>query len=117
MWQQKFRGRGWLQGGRDYTASEIREALGMIGPVEDVVVRTNKKRASSALAVMATAGGAQAAIGSISGSLASPLLVVPYRAKVSLMSLAHWLFLWGFKHALSTWITAARLLAHLFAMA
>ena len=71
-----------LQGGRDYTAGDIRGALEKIGPVEDVVVRTSKKRKGSALAVMASVEGAQAALGSISGSLISPLLVVPYRAKV-----------------------------------
>ncbi|KAK9830718.1 hypothetical protein WJX74_004098 [Apatococcus lobatus] len=71
------------QGGRDYTAAEIRDALGVAGPVEDVVVRTSKKQKGSALAVMASMEGAQAAVGSIAGCLASPLLVVPYRAKTT----------------------------------
>lgn len=75
-----------MQGGRDYTAAEIRSALGVAGPVEDVVVRTRKKQKGSALAVMASLEGAQAAVGSIAGSLASPLLVVPYRAKVDPLS-------------------------------
>lgn len=63
----------------------------MAGPVEDVVVRTSKKQKGSALAVMTSLEGAQAAVGSIAGSLASPLLVVPYRAKVGpfLITLHH----------------------------
>ena len=75
-----------VQGGRDYTAAEIRDALGVAGRVEDVVVRTKKKQKGSALAVMSSVEGAQAAVGSIAGCLASPLLVVPFRAKVAASS-------------------------------
>ena len=70
------------QGGKEYSASEIRHALEKVGPVQDVVVRASKKRKDSALAVMATAAGAQAALSTLCGSLASPLLVTPYRKKV-----------------------------------
>ena len=72
-----------MQGGRDYTAAEIRDALGVAGTVEDVVVRASRKQKGSALAVMSLMEGAQAAVGSIAGCLASPLLVVPFRAKVA----------------------------------
>ncbi len=77
----------WVQGARDYTASEIKDALEKVAPVEDVVVRTSNKRKGSALAVMVSADGAQAAIGSISGLPSSPLLVVPYQTKVGVIAL------------------------------
>lgn len=66
-----------LQDG-EYGAVQLRAIFAAHGPVEDVVLREGKKRKGSALVVMADAAGAAAAAGAVNGSLANPLLVVPF---------------------------------------
>ncbi|XP_047316414.1 dnaJ homolog subfamily C member 17-like [Impatiens glandulifera] len=66
----------WEKFGEDYTAQRLRELFEKFGKVEDVVIKSSKKR-GSALVVMASKEAAFAATGSVSGSLSNPLLVQP----------------------------------------
>ncbi|XVF00844.1 hypothetical protein REPUB_Repub04eG0037100 [Reevesia pubescens] len=72
----------WEKIGDDYTAEKLRELFSRFGEVEDVVVKSSKKK-GSALVVMATKDAAVAATGSVSGSLSNPLLVVPLKPAVA----------------------------------
>ena len=47
----------WEKVGKDYTAEELRELFSKFGEVEDVVIKSSKKK-GSALVVMATKDGA-----------------------------------------------------------
>ncbi|KFK27667.1 hypothetical protein AALP_AA8G413000 [Arabis alpina] len=62
--------------GEGYTAERLREVFSEFGEVEDVVIRSTKKKCS-ALVVMATKDGAVAATRTLCGHLSNPLLVVP----------------------------------------
>ncbi|XVF45575.1 hypothetical protein PTKIN_Ptkin02bG0217200 [Pterospermum kingtungense] len=72
----------WEKIGEDYTAEKLRELFSRFGEVEDVVVKSSKKK-GSALVVMATKEAAVAATGSVSGSLINPLLVVPLKPPIA----------------------------------
>ncbi|KAK6253886.1 hypothetical protein QUC31_015606 [Theobroma cacao] len=71
----------WEKIGEDYTAQKLRELFSRFGEVEDIVIKSSKKK-GSALVVMATKEAAIAATGSVSGSLSNPLLVVPLNPAV-----------------------------------
>ncbi|CAN1192538.1 DnaJ homolog subfamily C member 17 [Linum perenne] len=66
----------WEKVGEGYDAERLRELFSEFGEVEDVVIRSLKKR-GSALVVMSTKESAVAATGSVLGHLSNPLLVVP----------------------------------------
>ncbi|CAN8252118.1 unnamed protein product [Cochlearia groenlandica] len=66
----------WETIGEGYTAGRLREVFSEFGEVEDVVIRSTKKK-SAALIVMATKDGAVAATRTLCGDLSNPLLVVP----------------------------------------
>lgn len=66
----------WEKIGVDYTAEKLREIFGKFGSVEDVVIKSSKKK-GSALVVMASKDAAVAATGNVLGDLSNPLLVVP----------------------------------------
>ncbi|XP_022748498.1 dnaJ homolog subfamily C member 17-like [Durio zibethinus] len=72
----------WEKIGDDYTAEKLRELFSRFGEVEDVVVKSSKKK-GSALVVMATKEAAVAATGNVSGSLSNPLLVVPLKPAIA----------------------------------
>lgn len=57
---------------------QLRQIFAAHGPVEDVVLREGKKRKGSALVVMRDAAGAARAADAANGTLANPLLVVPF---------------------------------------
>jgi len=62
-----------------YTSQQLRDAFAAHGCVEDVILRTAKKKSKgSALVVMATRAGAAAAAAAAHGDPANPLLVVPF---------------------------------------
>ncbi|GAB4850554.1 hypothetical protein Ancab_029863 [Ancistrocladus abbreviatus] len=65
-------------GGGDYSAEGLRELFGKFGEVEDVVIRSSKKK-GSALVVMASKEAAVAAMGIVSGDISNPLLVLPLK--------------------------------------
>lgn len=67
----------WETIGGGYSAGRLREVFSEFGEVEDVVIRSTKKKGSSALIVMATKDGAVAATRTLCGDLSNPLLVVP----------------------------------------
>ncbi|XP_057805920.1 uncharacterized protein LOC131020895 [Salvia miltiorrhiza] len=66
----------WEKVGEGYTAQRLREIFGEFGSVEDVVIKSSKKK-GSALVVMASKDAAIAATGNVLGDLSNPLLVVP----------------------------------------
>ncbi|XP_062143305.1 uncharacterized protein LOC133851027 [Alnus glutinosa] len=66
----------WEKVGEDYTAEGLRELFSKFGEVDDVVIKSSKKK-GSALVVMATKDAAVAATGSVCGHLSNPLLVLP----------------------------------------
>ncbi|XP_010454650.1 PREDICTED: dnaJ homolog subfamily C member 17-like [Camelina sativa] len=65
----------WEASGQGYTAGRLTEVFSEFGKVEDVVIRSTKKKCS-ALIVMATKDGAVAATRTLCGDLSNPLLVV-----------------------------------------
>ncbi|KAL7210616.1 hypothetical protein ACSBR1_032053 [Camellia fascicularis] len=69
-----------IGGGEDYSAERLRELFGKFGEVEDVVIKSLKKR-GSAVVVMASkdavAAAATTAAGSVFGNLSNPLWVFP----------------------------------------
>ncbi|KAI3960663.1 hypothetical protein MKX01_003837 [Papaver californicum] len=69
----------WEGGVEDYSAQRLRELFGEFGDVEDVVIRSQKKKKKigSALVVMASADAAVAALKGVCGDLSNPLLVLP----------------------------------------
>ncbi|XP_010548118.1 PREDICTED: dnaJ homolog subfamily C member 17-like [Tarenaya hassleriana] len=71
----------WEKLGEGYSAERLREVFSEFGEVEDVVIRSTKKK-SSALVIMATKDGAVAAMGTLCGDLSNPLLVVPLQRAV-----------------------------------
>ncbi|KAL6505842.1 hypothetical protein OROHE_023221 [Orobanche hederae] len=66
----------WEKIGGDYTAQRLREIFEEFGCVEDVVIKSFKKK-GSALVVMASKDDAVAATGNVLGNLSNPLLVLP----------------------------------------
>lgn len=72
----------WEKVGEDYTAERLREIFSEFGKVEDVVIKSSKKK-GSALVVMATKDAAGAATGSVCGSLSNPLLVLHLQPAVA----------------------------------
>ncbi|XVE93903.1 hypothetical protein REPUB_Repub01dG0234500 [Reevesia pubescens] len=72
----------WEKIGEDYTVEKLRELFSRFGEIEDIVVKSSKKK-GSALVVMATKEAAVAATGSVSGRLSNPLLVVPLKRAVA----------------------------------
>ncbi|KAK2967167.1 hypothetical protein RJ640_005211 [Escallonia rubra] len=66
----------WEKLGENYSAQKLKELLERFGGVEDVVIKSSKKR-GSALVVMASKDAAVAATRSVCGSLTNPLLVLP----------------------------------------
>lgn len=68
----------WLCEAGDYTATDLKNVFSVHGPVADVIMRESKKKSKgSALVVMATEQGADAACRVVNGKLFNPLLVVP----------------------------------------
>ncbi|OMO92713.1 hypothetical protein COLO4_17374 [Corchorus olitorius] len=72
----------WEKIGEDYTAGKLRELFSRFGEVEDVMIKSSKKK-RSAIVVMATKEAAVAATGSVSGSLLNPLLVLPFKPAIA----------------------------------
>lgn len=66
----------WEKGGVDYTAERLREIFLKFGKVEDVLIKSSKKK-GSALVVMASKDAAVACTRSACGDLSNPLLVLP----------------------------------------
>ncbi|CAA3016291.1 dnaJ homolog subfamily C member 17-like [Olea europaea var. sylvestris] len=66
----------WEKTGEDYTAQRLREIFAEFGVVEDVVIKSSKKK-GSALVVMGSKDAADAATGNVLGDLSNPLLVLP----------------------------------------
>ncbi|KAF5734810.1 hypothetical protein HS088_TW15G00303 [Tripterygium wilfordii] len=66
----------------DYSAERLKEVFSEFGEVEDVVIKSSKKR-GSALVVMSTKEAALAATGSVCGSLSNPLLVLPVQPQAA----------------------------------
>ncbi|KAL5787369.1 hypothetical protein ACOSP7_004318 [Xanthoceras sorbifolium] len=72
----------WEKVGEDYTAERLRELFSEFGVVEDVVIKSSKKK-GSALIVMANKDAVVAATGSVCGSLSNLLLVLPFQPAVA----------------------------------
>ncbi|XP_044489390.1 dnaJ homolog subfamily C member 17-like [Mangifera indica] len=72
----------WEKGGEDYSAERLKEIFAEFGQVEDVVIKSSKKK-GSALVVMSTKDAVVAATGSVCGSLSNPLLVLPVQPAVA----------------------------------
>lgn len=68
----------WEKVGEDYSSHRLREIFHEFGEVEDVVIKSSKKK-GSALVVMASNDAAVAAVGNVLGSLSNPLLVLPLK--------------------------------------
>lgn len=66
----------WEKIGEDYTAQRLRELFSEFGEVEDVVIKSSKKK-GSALVVMSSKDAANASCGNVLGDLSNPLLIVP----------------------------------------
>ncbi|XP_038709962.1 dnaJ homolog subfamily C member 17 [Tripterygium wilfordii] len=66
----------WEKVGEEYTADRLRELFSKFGKVEDVVIKSSKKK-GSALVVMSTKEAAFSATGNVCGHLSNPLLVLP----------------------------------------
>ncbi|KAL3655620.1 hypothetical protein CASFOL_000016 [Castilleja foliolosa] len=69
-------------GVEDYTAQSLKEIFLEFGGVEDVVIKSRKKK-GSALVVMASKDDAMAATGNVLGNLSNPLLVLPLQPAAS----------------------------------
>ncbi|KAJ0040119.1 hypothetical protein Pint_27889 [Pistacia integerrima] len=72
----------WEKVGEDYTAERLKKIFSEFGQVEDVVIKSSKKK-GSALVVMSTKDAMVAATGSVCGSLSNPLLVLPLQPAVA----------------------------------
>ncbi|KAL5789705.1 hypothetical protein ACOSQ2_004593 [Xanthoceras sorbifolium] len=68
--------------GEDCTAERLRELFSEFGVVEDVVIKSSKKK-GSALIVMANKDAVVAATGSVCSSLSNLLLVLPFQPAVA----------------------------------
>ncbi|CAA3021599.1 dnaJ homolog subfamily C member 17 [Olea europaea subsp. europaea] len=66
----------WEKTCKDYTVQRLREIFEEFGLVEDVVIKSSKKK-GSVLVVMVSKDAADAAIGNVLGDLSNPLLVLP----------------------------------------
>ncbi|XP_055823358.1 uncharacterized protein LOC129891903 isoform X3 [Solanum dulcamara] len=66
----------WEKIDEDYTAQRLRELFSEFGEVEDVVIKSSKKK-GSALVVMSSKDAAKASRGNVLGDLSNPLLIVP----------------------------------------
>lgn len=72
----------WEKIGEEYTAEGLTELFSKFGEVEDVVIKSSKKK-GSALVVMANKDAAVAATGSVCGHLSNPLLVLPLQSSMA----------------------------------
>lgn len=72
----------WEKGVGDYSASRLREVFEEFGEVEDVLIKSSKKK-GSALVVMSSKEAALAATGTLCGDLSNPLLVLPLQPATS----------------------------------
>ncbi|KAK4803221.1 hypothetical protein SAY86_001424 [Trapa natans] len=72
----------WEKVGPDYSPERLKELFSSFGKVEDVVIRSTKKR-GSALVVMGSRDAVVAATGTTCGDLSNPLLVVPLQPTVA----------------------------------
>ncbi|XP_052205311.1 uncharacterized protein LOC127810096 isoform X2 [Diospyros lotus] len=72
----------WDKVGEDYSAQQLRELFEKFGEVEDVVIKSQKKK-GCALVVMASKDAAIAATGTVCGNLSNPLLVLPLQQAVT----------------------------------
>ncbi|XP_057966411.1 uncharacterized protein LOC131156614 [Malania oleifera] len=72
----------WERVGEDYDAKRLRELFEKFGGVEDVVIKSSKKR-GSAIVVMASRDAAVAATGNVLGDVSNPLLVLPLQQAVT----------------------------------
>ncbi|KAK4372343.1 hypothetical protein RND71_007727 [Anisodus tanguticus] len=66
----------WEKIGEDYTAQKLTELFSEFGEVEDVVIKSSKKK-GSALVDMSSKDAAKASCGNVLGDLSNPLLIVP----------------------------------------
>ncbi|KAK4372346.1 hypothetical protein RND71_007730 [Anisodus tanguticus] len=66
----------WEKIGEDYTAQKLTELFSEFGEVEDVVIKSSKKK-GSALVVMSSKDATKASCGNVLGDLSNPLLIVP----------------------------------------
>ncbi|KAK6121942.1 hypothetical protein DH2020_044318 [Rehmannia glutinosa] len=82
MVEEKVLKVSWEKIGEDYTAQRLREIFEEFGAVEDVVIKSSRKK-GSALVVMASKDAAVAAIGNVLGNLSNPLLVLPLQPAAS----------------------------------
>lgn len=72
----------WEKVAEGYSAQRLKEVFEKFGEVEDVVIKSSKKR-GSALIVMASKDAAAAATGSVSGDISNPLLVLPLQPDIA----------------------------------
>jgi DnaJ family protein C protein 17 len=72
----------WEKTGDGYSAQRLRDIFEQFGEVEDVVIKTNKKK-QWALVVMVSKDAAVAATGTMCGDLSNPLLVLPLQPKAA----------------------------------
>ncbi|KAL6209202.1 hypothetical protein ACLB2K_020145 [Fragaria x ananassa] len=77
----------WEKVGEDYTAERLRKLFSRFGEVEDVVIKSKKKK-GSAVVVMATKDAAVASTRTMTGDLSNPLLVIPLQPVAAPMALA-----------------------------
>ncbi|KAL2521227.1 DNAJ heat shock N-terminal domain-containing protein [Forsythia ovata] len=75
----------WEKTREDYIAQRLRQIFEEFGVVEDVVIKSSKKK-GSALVVMGSKDAAVAAIGNVLGDLSNPLLVLPLQSVSSPVS-------------------------------
>lgn len=68
----------WVKCGVDYSAERLRVLFEKFGDVEDVVMRSTKKK-GSALIIMASRDAVVAATDNVLGDLSNPLLVLPFQ--------------------------------------
>ncbi|KAJ8565770.1 hypothetical protein K7X08_008346 [Anisodus acutangulus] len=68
----------WEKISEDYTAQKLTELFSEFGEVEDVVIKSSKKK-GSALVVMSSKDAAKASCGNVLGDLSNPLLIVPLK--------------------------------------
>ncbi|XP_012833708.1 PREDICTED: dnaJ homolog subfamily C member 17 [Erythranthe guttata] len=78
----------WEKIGGDYTAKMLKEIFEEFGDVEDVVIKSSKKK-GSALVVMASKDSAVSATGNMLGNISNPLLVLPLQPAPSPVVFSH----------------------------
>ncbi|KAL7218605.1 hypothetical protein ACSBR2_011801 [Camellia fascicularis] len=73
----------WERIGEDYSAESLRELFEKFGEVEDVVIKSSKKR-GNALLVMATKDAMVSAARNVYGNLSNPLRVLPLQPSIAI---------------------------------